>query len=145
MNGEAHRWLVRGMAFVLGGGIVILGALVAGAASSVIVLVFIAILLGSALDPVVDAMRDHTPLNRAAAILAVYASLIGMVIATAVLLAPVVATQIGAFSARLPGFLQDAHSWASTIQPRALGKGFEAVLLSMDRSLKPSIRMRTMW
>lgn len=59
MNGEARRWVVRGMAFVLGGGVIVLGSVMAGTASSVIILVFMAILLGSALDPIVDTIRDH--------------------------------------------------------------------------------------
>jgi hypothetical protein len=72
MRQDITPWTIRGMGLAVGVAIVVGLIALAIAAGGVLVLVFIAILLASALEPVVGLIRDRLPLGRGATILVVY-------------------------------------------------------------------------
>ena len=72
MRADLPSWTVRGAGLALGAAIVI-GLIALGiAAGSVLLLLFVAILLAAALEPMVGLLRERLPLGRGATILAVY-------------------------------------------------------------------------
>ena len=72
MRSDITPWTVRGMGLALGA-LIVIGLVQLGiAAGSVFLLLFIAILLASALEPIVGLLRDRLPIGRGATILVVY-------------------------------------------------------------------------
>ncbi len=82
------------------------------AASSVLLLLFIAILLGSALEPFVGGIRDRLPLGRGATILVVYLAFFVTVIGLALVVVPAAIGQGQTILARLPAFFDHVRDWA---------------------------------
>src|SRR5437868_15539984 len=82
-RGELVAWAVRGMGLAVGLVVVYALASVVVAAGSVLLLVFVAILLASALEPFVGWIRSHVGLSRGPTILLVYAAFFLVVIAMA--------------------------------------------------------------
>ncbi|HZL15320.1 MAG TPA: hypothetical protein VFC97_04385, partial [Verrucomicrobiae bacterium] len=80
---EAGTWFSRGVGFV-GGGLLAYGV-VNGflAASSVVLIFFVALLLASALEPLVARVRDRLPVGRGASVLLVYAGFFATVLVMA--------------------------------------------------------------
>jgi predicted PurR-regulated permease PerM len=69
---EAATWFSRGVGFV-GGGLLAYGVVTGFlGASTVVLLFFFALLLASALEPIVAELRDRLPVARGAALLLVY-------------------------------------------------------------------------
>ena len=64
MRTETISWAVRGAGLAVGVGLVLLLVFLAGAARDVLLLVFVAILLGAALEPLVGAIRARTGIGR---------------------------------------------------------------------------------
>ena len=82
MSGLAP-WIARGAAMAIGVAIVIGVLAFAWAAGAVLVLMFIAVILGAALEPVVGWLRDKLPVARGAAVLLVYGAFLASVVALA--------------------------------------------------------------
>jgi predicted PurR-regulated permease PerM len=138
LRSEAYQWFVRGVGFALG---VALVAIVLGGfalASRVVVLVFIALLLASGLQPVVDSARARTRLGRGATVLVVYAVFFVMVVLFALLILPGALNQFNDLGAQLAPLLADARAWAGDIQPRALSASLTALIDTFQRALTPT-------
>jgi predicted PurR-regulated permease PerM len=128
MRAEAVSWVARGAGLAVGVGAVLLVAGLFVAARDVVLLVFMAVLLGAALEPIVGWMRGRTGISRGPAILSVYAVFLALVVAMAVFVVPAALVQISAALQRLPAFLDQARSWSSNLRPEALAQGLDALL-----------------
>jgi predicted PurR-regulated permease PerM len=130
-------WVSRGAGLAIGVGLILLAALLFVAARDVILLVFIAVLLGAALEPLVGFIRARTRIPRGPAILLVYATFLAAVILIAVFIVPAAVVQLGAALARLPEFLDRVRGWTDTLRPEPLAQGIGALLNAVEEPLKP--------
>jgi predicted PurR-regulated permease PerM len=137
MRIETGTWFARGAGFALGVGLVLALTLLAVRGGEVLLLVFLAVLLGGALEPVIGAIRERTGAPRWVGILIVYAGFLGVVAALAVFVVPAAIAEIGPAIGRLPGFLESVRSSTSTIRPPAVAQGISALIDAADNVLKP--------
>ena len=136
-RGEVRTWFSRGVGFV-GGGLLAYG-LVAGflAASSVVLLLFFAVLLASALHPLVSSVRSRLPVARGGALLLVYVSFFATVVVMGLLIVPGAVTQAGELVDQLPAALQRAKEATQNVQPEALRSSLGAIIDAAADALKP--------
>jgi len=134
----AADWFARGVGFV-GGGLFIYGV-ISGvvAASYVVLLSFFALLLASALGPLVDQLRTRLPVARGGALLLVYLGFFGTVIVMGLLIVPGALSQVGELVAALPPALQRARDASQTLEPAALRSSIRAMIDAADKALAPS-------
>jgi predicted PurR-regulated permease PerM len=137
MRAEAWRWFVRGTGFSLGVALAfaVLAAGVLGA--RVLVLVFLAILLASGIQPLIKAVRVRTRLGRGAVLLLVYAILFIALVILALLIIPAAITQLDELGSRLTPLLQEARAWAGTIEPRFVSSSLIGLINTVQRLLVP--------
>jgi predicted PurR-regulated permease PerM len=137
MRSLAYEWFVRGVGLALG--LALVGVLLAVAvfASRAIVLVFIALLLGTGLQPLVEAIRARVPIGRVPIVLAVYGVFILVVVGLVVLVTPAAISQLGQFSERVAPLLASAREWATSLQPRALAASMTSIVDFVGTVLKP--------
>ena len=128
MREDLMPWTVRGMGLAVGVAIVVGSIALGVAASSVLLLLFLAILLGSALEPFVGGIRDRLPLGRGATILVVYLAFFVTVIGLALVVVPAAIGQGQTIIERLPAFFDRVQEWADTIRPAALGHSVIALV-----------------
>ena len=138
MRRDILAWSIRGAGLAVGVGFVVLIGGLAVAASSVLLLLFLAILLGSALEPVVGWIRSRTPLGRGASILVTYASFLVAVVLLVLIVVPAAFTQFNQVTAELPPFLDQVRAWAADIQPRGLGTSITALMDSVEETVRPA-------
>jgi predicted PurR-regulated permease PerM len=122
------RSVARGAGLAVGVGLIALLALLAVAASHVLILVFIAIILASGLQPFIAWIRGHLPIGRGPTILLVYGAFLAVVIAMALFVLPAALGQLERTIASLPPFLDRAREWADTIRPAGLGRGITSLI-----------------
>ncbi|MDP9483504.1 MAG: AI-2E family transporter [Chloroflexota bacterium] len=134
---EAVRWVVRGIGLALGIGVVLAGVLIGAAAWRVLLLVFFAILLGSALDPLVGTLRSRVPIARGTAILSVYIVFFGVVLVLAFIVLPGALTQASSLAEALPAALERLREQAGQVQPQALAASLTAIVDAGLRALEP--------
>jgi predicted PurR-regulated permease PerM len=128
MRADIMPWTVRGMGLAVGVALVV-GLIALGvAAASVLLLLFLAILLGSALEPFVGGIRDRLPLGRGATILIVYLAFFVTVIGLALVVVPAAIGQGQTILARLPAFFDRVQDWAATLRPAALSHSIIALV-----------------
>ncbi len=137
MRAEARNWAVRGAGLAMGAGLVLIFALLAARGWEVILLVFLAILLGAALEPVTAWMRARAGIGRGAAILIVYAVFIVIVVGVAVFIVPAAVVQISGALGRLPAFLEGVRASTAGFRPKALVEGIGALIDAAEAPLKP--------
>jgi predicted PurR-regulated permease PerM len=137
MRAETINWIARGAGLAVGIGAVLLLAELFAAARDVLLLVFIAVLLGAALEPLVGRIRGATGIGRGPAILIVYAVFLALVVGIAVFIVPAALTQLTSAFDRLPTFLNQVRSWTQDLRPEALSQGLGALL---DAAAKPFAR-----
>ena len=137
MRAEAVSWVARGAGLAIGVGLVLLLAGLAVSARDVLLLVFIAILLGAALEPVVGAIRGRTGMSRGPAILVVYAAFLAAVVAISVLVVPTALVQLTAALAGLPRFLDQVRAWTDTLRPEAVAQGVGSLLDAIEAPFRP--------
>ena len=130
-------WIARGAAMAIGVAIVVGVIAFTWAAGTIVVLMFVAVILGAALQPVVDWLRDKFPIARGAAILLVYGTFLAITIALAFVIVPIAIEQWGDIMAALPAFLDQAREWASNLQSPALSRAIMSVISLASRSLPP--------
>jgi predicted PurR-regulated permease PerM len=137
MRSDIFRWFVRGTALALGAAlaVAVVYGLVLGA--RVAALVFIAVLLASGLEPLIDRVRTRTPLGRGATLLLVYALFFVAVAAIAFLVIPGAVNQFNDLGPRLAPLLDGARDWARTIEPRALSTSLVGLVNTIQRALTP--------
>src|SRR4029079_11191858 len=116
MRAEAVSWVARGAGLAVGVGLILLLAALTVSARDVLLLVFVAVLLGAALEPVVGAIRSRTGMSRGPAILLVYATFLASVVAVSVFVVPTALVQLSAALTGLPTFLQQVRSWTDTLR-----------------------------
>jgi predicted PurR-regulated permease PerM len=138
MRAEAGSWFVRGAGLALGAGFVVLLGLLAVRSIDVVLLVFLAVLLGAALEPVVAAIRARTGLGRGAGILVVYAGFLAAVIVFALFVVPGAVVQISTAISRLPSFLETLRTSTYGLRPHALADGLTALIDALEASIKPA-------
>ena len=131
MRSELTPWTVRGIGLALGASVVI-GLIQLGiAAGGVLILLFIAILLASALEPMVGFIHDRLPLGRGATILVVYLAFFVTVLGLAFIVVPAAIGQSEQIISSLPAFFDSARSWAATLRPEILSASVTALFESV--------------
>ena len=137
MRSETISWAVRGAGLAVGVGTVVLLAFLAGAARDILLLVFVAVLLGAALEPLVGQIRGRTGMGRGLSILIVYATFLVAVVGVAVFLVPAALVQLGGAFERLPEFLDRVRAWSSNLRPEALSDGVGALINAVEAPFRP--------
>ena len=118
MRSDLTPWTVRGAGIAAGIALVVGLIALAVAAGGVLILLFVAILLASALEPIVGLIRDRLPLGRGATILVVYATFFVTVLGLAFIVVPAAIAQGEQVVAGLPAFFESARSWADDAATR---------------------------
>ncbi len=128
MRADLTPWTVRGMGLALGAAIVFGLVQLGIAAGGVLLLLFLAILLASALEPMVGTLRDRLPVGRGSTILLVYLGFFVLVMGLALVVVPAAIKQAEDIVASLPPFLDQARDWAASLEPTALGRSITALI-----------------
>ncbi|MEZ0239284.1 MAG: AI-2E family transporter [Chloroflexota bacterium] len=128
MRAETVHWAARGAGLAIGAGSVLVVAYVALAALPVLLLVFLAILLGAALEPLVAWIRVKTGMRRGFGILVVYALFLAVVIGLAVLVIPAALVQFETALSRFPAFLDQVRASTANLRPEVLAAGINGLL-----------------
>src|SRR3954467_6993113 len=137
MRSDITPWTIRGMGLALGV-LIVLGLVALGiAAANVLLLLFIAILLASALEPMVGWIRGHLPLGRGATIMLVYVSFFVVMVGLAFVVLPAAFDQAQKIIAALPPFFREAKDWAADLRPAAMSRSVTALIDSAADVLKP--------
>ena len=139
MRAETRQWVGRGIGLAIGVAIVLAVVFVAVRALDVVVLVFLAILLGAGLEPVVGWLRARG-LGRSWAILVVYAAFLVLAVGFAVLVLPAAMVQMSRAVARLPAFLEVLRRTTDTLRPQALADGLGSLIDAAEAALRPAGR-----
>lgn len=138
MRSELTPWTIRGMGLALGAAIVVGLLALANAAGGVLLLLFVSVLLASALEPIVGQMRGRLPLGRGISIIVVYLVFFVTVFALAFVVVPAAIAQSGRIIASLPPFLDEVRTWAATLRPTALATSITALVDSAESILAPA-------
>ncbi|MHB8960493.1 MAG: AI-2E family transporter [Candidatus Limnocylindrales bacterium] len=128
-------WFRRGAGATLGAVVVVLIATGLVAAGRAVLLVFIALLLGAALEPLVGSLRGRLGLPRVVAILLVYVTFIALAAGLVLLVVPGTLAQADQLGAALPTALQNARQWASSLTPRAVGSAIVGLVDTAQNAL----------
>jgi len=131
------RSVVRGAGLAIGVGLVVGLIGLAIAAGHVLILVFIAVILASGLQPFVGWIRGHVPIGRGPTILLVYAVFLIVVVGMALIVVPAAIAQLDKTIASLPPFFERARDWASTIRPAGLSRSVIALIDAASRAIQP--------
>ena len=138
MRSELTSWLVRGIGLAIGVAIVV-GLIALGfAAGNVLLLLFLSVLLASALEPIVDWLRQRLPLGRAGTILVVYVAFFVLVLGFAFIVVPAALNQAGRIAQSLPPFFEEVRVWAAQLRPAALSSSLTAVVDSIAGIFAPA-------
>lgn len=139
MRSELRPWVIRGMGLAIGVALVV-GLIGLGvAASSVLLLLFVSVLLASALEPAVGWLRERLPLvGRAGTILVVYVSFFVIVLGFAFVVVPAAVNQGQAIIASLPPFFEQVRAWAADLRPVALSTSVTALVESVSEIFAPA-------
>ena len=138
MRGDAFHWFVRGAALALGAALTvgILYILLLGL--PIVLLVFVALLLASALEPLIGRIRTRTPLQRGASLLVVYVVFFVAMAALVLLIVPSAINQFSDVGAKIGPLLDNARSWAATLSPQPVSVALTGLIDSVQRALEPS-------
>ncbi len=139
MRSQIAPWTVRGIGLAIGA-LLVFGLLQLGiAAGGVLLLVFVAILLAAALEPIVGWLRDRLPVvGRAGTILIVYLAFFVIVLGLAFVVVPASIGQAERMIGELPRFLAEVRAWAETVRPAALATSLTALIDSVAEVFKPA-------
>ncbi len=137
MRTEAWQWFVRGVALAFAAAIVLAISVAFVSAAHVVVLVVIAVLLASGLEPAVGWLRAHTRMQRGITILLVYAAFFLLVVVLLVLVVPTAVGQLQALGNRLPHLLDQVRDWAKTQSPpvaEGIGRILDAIAATTSKA-----------
>jgi predicted PurR-regulated permease PerM len=137
MRSETLSWVARGAGLTVGVGFVLVLAFMASLARDVLILVFLAVLLGAALEPVVALIRGRTGIGRGLSILIVYAVFLAAVVGIAVFIIPAAVVQLGAALSQVPAFLEQVRGWTSQLRPEPLAEGIGSLLDTLKAPFEP--------
>jgi predicted PurR-regulated permease PerM len=138
MRAEAFRWFVRGGGFALGAALAVAALYTIVLGARVVVLMFIALLLASGLEPIVAQVRSHSSLRRGVTLLLVYVGLLVLVAGVALLVVPAAIGQLNQLSTRVTPLLNDARTWTRSLEPRALAISMTGLVNTVGAALTPS-------
>jgi predicted PurR-regulated permease PerM len=138
MRSDLTPWTVRGMALAAGIAIFIGLLALAVAAANVLLLLFVSILLASALEPVVGSLHDRLPIGRGATILVVYLAFFVAVLGLALIIVPAAIGQGQGILAGLPAFFASVRDWAGTLRPHALSVSVIQLVDSVSAIFAPA-------
>ena len=130
--------VTRGAGLAVGLGLVAALVLLAVAAINVLVLVFVAVILASGLQPFIAWVRGHVPIGRGPTILLVYGLFLAGVIGMAFVVIPAAIVQLERTTASLPPFFERAREWAATIRPAGISHSVIALIDSAARTVQPA-------
>jgi predicted PurR-regulated permease PerM len=137
MRSESMSWAARGAGLAVGVGFILILAYIVAAAHDVVLLVFLAVLLGAALEPVVGTMRGRTGIRRGLAILIVYATFLAAVVGVAVFIVPAALVQLGSALGHLPAFLDQVRVQSGQLRPEALSEGVGSLIDAIEAPFRP--------
>lgn len=128
MRVELLGWAIRGAGLAIGAAGVIGLLLLASAAAQVLLLVFISILLASALEPIVLYLRERLPSGRGSTILLVYLVFFVAVIGFALVVVPAAMSQAQRIITSLPPVFADLREQVADLRPAALSESVTALI-----------------
>ncbi|HEY3524091.1 MAG TPA: AI-2E family transporter [Candidatus Limnocylindrales bacterium] len=138
MRSEALHWSARGVGLAVGVALVIGALALAGAAGRVLLLVFIAVLLASGLEPLIGWLRTRLPIPRGATILVVYLAFLVAVVGLALVVVPAALVQADEVLRGLPPLLSDLHDQTARLRPAALATSLTALVDAARASIRPA-------
>lgn len=138
MRSEALTWFTRGAALALGAALTIAVIYILLLGMPVLILVFLALLLASALEPLIDGIRTRTPLARGATLLLVYLAFFVSLAALVLLVVPGAINQFSDLGARAAPLLSNAHDWAASLEPKPVSVALVGLIDSLQKALEPS-------
>lgn len=131
-------WAIRGMGLAAGA-LVVYGLIQLGiAAANVLLLLFVSVLLASALEPMIGWLRERLRLGRVGTILVVYVAFFIVAIGMAFVVVPAAVNQGQRIIASLPPFFDDIRLWASNLRPVALSTSITALVDSVSEFFAPA-------
>ena len=138
MRSEAFRWFIRGLGLALGAALAIGIVYALFLSARVVALVFIALLLASGLEPLINRVRLRSRLGRGATLLIVYALFFVFAGVVLLLVVPGAVNQLTELGARLSPILADAREWARTVEPKAVSVSLVALIDAAQKALTPT-------
>lgn len=138
MRSDLTKWTIRGMGLALGA-LLVIGVVQLGiAARNVLFLLFVSVLLASALEPIVGWLREHIRRGRVATILVVYLAFFVVMIGLAFIVLPAAVNQGQRILASLPEFFEQVRVWAADLRPAALSTSITALVDSVAETFAPA-------
>jgi predicted PurR-regulated permease PerM len=138
MRSDISDWMIRGMGLALGAllvyGLVQLGI----GARNVLLLLFVSVLLASALEPMVGWLRQRLPIGRVGTILVVYLTFFVVMLGLAFIVLPAAVSQGQKILAALPATIDQVREWASHLRPVALSRSITALVDSLGETFAPA-------
>ena len=138
MRVELLAWSVRGAGLALGVATVVGLVVLAQSALHVLLLVFISILLASALEPLVLWLRARLSLRRGFTIIAVYLVFFAVMIGFALIVVPAAIGQAQRILVALPPVFEDLKARAVDLRPTALADALTALVDSVSIVFRPA-------
>ena len=138
MRSDITTWAIRGMGLAAGA-LIVFGLIQLGiAAANVLLLLFLSVLLASALEPMIGWLREHLPLSRVGTILIVYLAFFIVAIGMAFVVVPAAVNQWQRILAELPAFFDEVRRWAENLRPVALSTSITALVDSVAEFFEPA-------
>ena len=138
MRSDMTTWAIRGMGLAAGA-LIVYGLIQLGiAAANVLLLLFLSILLASALEPMIGWLRERLPMGRVGTILVVYLAFFIVAIAMAFVVVPAAVNQGQRIIASMPPFFEEVRQWAGTLRPVALSTSITALVDSVSEFFAPA-------
>ena len=131
-------WISRGAALTLGAALVIGVLVLAWAIGHVLVLMFVAVILASGLQPIIAWLRGHLPIGRGVAILLVYGVFLLTVVGLVIVIVPSAIGQFQNTLEALPPFFDQARAWAKDLEPAPLSRSLTGLIDAAARIARPS-------
>jgi predicted PurR-regulated permease PerM len=138
MRSDIGDWLIRGMGLAIGA-LIIYGLVQLGiAARNVLLLLFVSILLASALEPMVGWLRERLRMGRSGTILVVYLTFFVVMLGLAFIVLPAAVNQGQRILASLPATIEQVREWAAHLRPVALSRSITALVDSVGETFAPA-------
>jgi predicted PurR-regulated permease PerM len=138
MRSDIGDWMIRGIGLALGAllvyGLVQLGI----AARNVLLLLFVSVLLASALEPIVGWLRKRLRMGRVGTILVVYLTFFVVMLGLAFVVLPAAVNQGQRILASLPEAIEQVRVWAADLRPAALSRSITALVDSLGETFAPA-------
>jgi len=138
MRSDITAWMIRGMGLALGA-LLVYGLLQLGiAARNVLLLLFVSIVLASALEPMIGFLRERLRIGRVGTILIVYLAFFVVMLGLAFVVVPAAVTQGQRIVASLPAFFEQVRVWSADLRPVALSTSITALVDSVAETFAPA-------